>query len=140
MADPAKLLNEYGDVVTDIGNAFMDDAATSTQTEGGAIRVLETSGDFFEFMNGKLNMTKTLVAILMYDSKGQLKRKAQPGEVWSAEHHIPDKILVVNKVVRQQVKDLEYSCGLVRRHRLKHMFEIIATQGVREYIWVIRGR
>ena len=31
-----------------------------------------------------------------------------------------------------------YSCGLVRRHRPKHMFEIIATQGVREYIWVIR--
>ena len=34
----------------------------------------------------------------------------------------------------------DYSCGLVRRHRPKHMFEIIATQGVREYIWVIRGR
>ena len=33
-----------------------------------------------------------------------------------------------------------YSCGIVRRHRPKHMFEIIATQGVREYIWVIRGR
>ena len=111
MADPAKLLSEYGDVVTDIGNAFMDDAATSTQTEGGAVRVLEISGDFFEFMNGKLNgklnMTKTLVVILMYDSKGQLKRKAQPGEVWSTEHHIPDKILVVNKVVRHQVRNLE---------------------------------
>ena len=26
-----------------------------------------------------------------------------------------------------------YSCGLVRRHRLKHMFEIIANQDVREY-------
>ena len=96
VTDPAKLLNEYGDVVTDIGNASMDDAATSTQTEGGAVRVLEISGDFFEFMNGKLNMMKTLVAILMHASKGQLKRKAQPGEVWSAEHHIPDKILVVN--------------------------------------------
>ena len=58
-------------------------------------------------MNGKLNMAKTLVAILMYDNKGQLKRNAQPGEVWSAEHHISDKILVVNKVVRQHVKDLE---------------------------------
>jgi hypothetical protein len=33
-----------------------------------------------------------------------------------------------------------YSCGIVRRHRPKHMFEIIATQGVRVYIWVIRGR
>ena len=31
-----------------------------------------------------------------------------------------------------------YSCGIVRRHRPKHMFEIIATQGVRECIWVIR--
>lgn len=100
MTDPAKLLNEYGDVVTDIGNAFMDDAVTSSQTEGGAVRVLEISGDFFEFI-------KTLVAILMYDSKGQLKRKAQPDEVWSADHHIPGKIMVVNKVVRQQVEDLE---------------------------------
>ena len=37
---------------------------------------------------------------------------------------------------------LAYSCGIVRirRHRPKHMFEIIATQGVRVYIWVIRGR
>ena len=78
---PAKLTNEYGDFVTDIGNAFMDDAATSTQTEGGAIRVLEISGDFFEFMNDKLNMSKTLVAIPMYASKGQMKRTAQPGEV-----------------------------------------------------------
>ena len=107
MPDPAELLNEYGDVVTGIGNAFMHDAATSTQTEGGAVRVLEISGDFFEFMNGKLNMTKTPVAILTYDSKVQLKRKAQPCEVWPAEHHIPDKILVVNKVVRHQVRDLE---------------------------------
>ena len=33
-----------------------------------------------------------------------------------------------------------YSCWIVRRHGPKHMLEIIATQGVRECIWVIRGR
>ena len=63
--------------------------------------MLEISGDFLELMNGKLNMMKTLVAMLMYANNGQLKHTAQPSEVWSEDCHIPDKILVVNKVVQQ---------------------------------------
>ena len=46
--DPAWRLDEHGERTEDIGNAFMDDAATSTRSQKGAVVVLETSGDFFE--------------------------------------------------------------------------------------------
>ena len=60
VADPAWRLNEFGEREEDIGNAFMDDAATSVRSEEGAVRVLETSGDFSELANGKFNMSKTV--------------------------------------------------------------------------------
>ena len=68
MEDPAWRLDEHGERTEDIGNAFMDDAATSTRSQKGAVVVLETSGDFFELMNGKFNMNKTVVACLLYTS------------------------------------------------------------------------
>ena len=42
------------------------DAATSVRSEEGAVAVLKISGDFFELMNGKFKMSKTVVAILLW--------------------------------------------------------------------------
>ena len=106
MADPAWRLNEFGEREENIGNAFMDDAATSVRSQEGAKRVLETSNDFFETMNGKFNMSKTVVAILLYNTKGELKRKQREGEQWSDDHHIPSKVRIVNKVTKQHMAAL----------------------------------
>ena len=76
---PATLTGEYGEVLGDVGNAFMDDAATTTSNMEGTVKVLEVSSDFFELMNGKLNILKTNVSILEYDRAGNLKRKCPGG-------------------------------------------------------------
>ena len=82
---PAKLTGEHGEVLRDVGDAFMDDAATTTSTMEGTVKVLEVSSDFFELMNGKLNMLKTNVSILEYDKLGKLKRKCPDGVQWRSD-------------------------------------------------------
>ena len=104
---PTKLTGEHGEVLEDVGNAFMDDAATTTSSMEGTVRVLEVSSDFFELMNGKLNMLKTNVSILEYDRAGILKRKSPGGVQWHADKHIPSVVRVVNKVTAAALKDLE---------------------------------
>ena len=73
--------------------------------------VLETSNDFFELMNSKFIMSKTMVEILLYNAKGELKRKKREGEQWSDDHHIPSRVMIINKVAEQHVavlrKELE---------------------------------
>ena len=103
VADPAWRLNEFGEKEGDIDNAYMDDDATAVRSEEGAVAVLETSGDFFELMNGKFNMSKTVVAILLYNAKGELKRKQKEGEQWLDDYHIPSKVRVINKVTQQHM-------------------------------------
>ena len=52
-----------------------------------------------------------MVAILLYNAKGELKRKKREGEQWSNDHHIPSKVRFVNKVSKQHMavlrKELE---------------------------------
>ena len=104
---PAKLTGEHGEVLEDVGNAFMDDDATTTSNMEGTVKVLEVSSDFFELMNGKLNMLKTNVSILEYDQAGSLKRKCPEGVQWHADKNILSVVKVVNKVTAAALKDLE---------------------------------
>ena len=90
------------------GAGYVDDAALTRRSQQGAIRAMEVAHDFFEVMDGKLNLDKTHVSIAeCKEGAAGLKRLPVEGQEFNPKIHLPLTIPVVNKHIRREMGKAE---------------------------------